>query len=126
MGDDRAGHEARLAAVRAGTEQRLGALTRDFDRIVAAVALSPPDDEHDPEGATTAFERQQLAALIAAAQSHLTDLARAADRVRSGTYGICAVCGQAIPPARLEARPTATTCISCARLGPSRAAPTRS
>lgn len=115
MGDDWTGHEALLAAERARTEARLAALARDFDTIVAAVALSPPDDEHDPEGATTAFERQQLAALITAAQAHLADLDRAADRVRSGTYGSCPVCGQTIPPARLEARPAATTCITCAR-----------
>lgn len=114
MDEDRAGHDAVLQAERTRTEARLAALSRDFAAISAAVALSPPDDEHDPEGATTAYERQQLAALIAAARAHLTDLDRAADRVGSGTYGICLVCGQAIPPARLEARPTASTCVRCA------------
>ncbi|WP_211210939.1 TraR/DksA C4-type zinc finger protein [Sporichthya polymorpha] len=32
----------------------------------------------------------------------------------AGTYGTCERCGQAIPPARLTARPTARTCVACA------------
>jgi RNA polymerase-binding transcription factor DksA len=35
-------------------------------------------------------------------------------RIRSGNYGICSNCGADIPAARLEALPTATTCINCA------------
>lgn len=29
----------------------------------------------------------------------------------AGTYGICAVCGEPIPEARLEARPQSLTCV---------------
>src|SRR5712691_5960168 len=32
-----------------------------------------------------------------------------------GTYGVCANCGQPIPPERLEARPEATQCVDCQR-----------
>ena len=32
-------------------------------------------------------------------------------RLAAGTYGTCEVCGEPIDPARLEARPTATTCV---------------
>ncbi|MGW6977745.1 DinB/UmuC family translesion DNA polymerase, partial [Streptomyces sp. NPDC054952] len=49
--------QARLAADRADTLARTAALSRDFDAIVAANALVAVDDEHDPEGASTAFER---------------------------------------------------------------------
>ncbi len=104
----------RLKTERDRTELRLAALTRDFAAIVESVAMSPPDDEHDPEGATTAFERQQLAALIDRAREHLVDVDRAGERLRDGTYGGCARCGRPIAPARLEARPTATTCVACA------------
>jgi len=34
-------------------------------------------------------------------------------RMGSGDYGRCEVCGQAIPPARLQAMPTADTCVPC-------------
>ncbi|NCW86990.1 MAG: hypothetical protein EBV69_13255, partial [Oxalobacteraceae bacterium] len=34
-------------------------------------------------------------------------------RIAAGTYGICVKCGEAIAPKRLEAVPTATTCVAC-------------
>lgn len=33
----------------------------------------------------------------------------------TGTYGVCASCGQPIPAERLEARPEATQCVECQR-----------
>ncbi|GMA88531.1 hypothetical protein GCM10025868_37810 [Angustibacter aerolatus] len=41
-------------------------------------------------------------------------LEAAAARVAEGGYGVCEVCGAPIPAGRLEARPTATTCVGCA------------
>lgn len=35
-------------------------------------------------------------------------------RIDSGDYGTCRVCGGEIAPARLQALPTATRCITCA------------
>jgi RNA polymerase-binding transcription factor DksA len=104
----------RLLAERERTAAHLAALVRDHDGIVAASESSNADDEHDPEGATIAFEREQIAALLGQSRSSLDDLDRALARVEDGTYGTCQVCGQAIAPERLEARPAATTCIACA------------
>jgi DnaK suppressor protein len=39
----------------------------------------------------------------------------ALERMRKGDYGRCDGCGQAIPLARLQALPYATTCIQCQR-----------
>jgi DnaK suppressor protein len=36
-------------------------------------------------------------------------------RIAAGDYGRCNACGHPIPAARLEAMPTATTCVSCAQ-----------
>ena len=71
------------------------------------------DDEHDPEGATIAFERQQVGTFIADARRHVEALDAALVRVAQGTYGICERCGDHIAPARLQARPTATRCVPC-------------
>ncbi|MFL6239646.1 MAG: TraR/DksA family transcriptional regulator [Actinomycetes bacterium] len=106
----------RLAADRAETLLRIQSLTAEYDGIVAAASGTATDDEHDPEGATLAFEREQLAALLDLARRHLADVEAADQRVACGSYGTCATCGQAIGDARLEARPTATTCIACAGL----------
>jgi DnaK suppressor protein len=111
---DRAAVEAVLSAERASTTDQIADLTRDFDGIVAASASSNADDEHDPEGATIAFERSQVAALLRQARGRLEDLDRALAQLRDGTYGVCERCGGPIAPERLAARPAARTCITCA------------
>jgi DnaK suppressor protein len=83
--------------------------------VVAASRSSNADDEHDPEGATIAFERQQLAALLDQARRRLADVEAALERRAAGGYGICESCGRPIAPERLAARPAARTCIDCAR-----------
>ncbi|MDX3643959.1 TraR/DksA family transcriptional regulator [Streptomyces sp. MB09-02B] len=111
---------ARLTAARAETLARAAALSRDFDGIVAANALVAVDDEHDPEGGTTAFERAHVASLMAQARQHLEELDRALERLERGQYGQCESCGVTIPPERLEIRPAATTCVRCSGSGPPR------
>jgi len=94
--------------------ERLTALEREFGGIVESARADNADDEHDPEGATIAFERQHIAALLDQAREHLAAIDAALGRLDEGGYGICARCGRPIPPERLAARPTATTCVSCA------------
>jgi len=101
--------EERIAAL-----AQIEALTSQFDEIVAASRSSNADDEHDPEGATIAFERQQVAALLEQARRRLADVDAAVAAVEGGTYGRCETCGRPIAPERLSARPTARTCIDCA------------
>lgn len=103
-----------LAAEHAGTLAQIDALSREFEGIVQANALVAVDDEHDPEGSSTAFERAHVAALLAQAREHLADLDLARERWERGDYGRCTGCGEPIPRARLEARPAATTCVRCA------------
>jgi DnaK suppressor protein len=81
---------------------------------VAASRDSNADDEHDPEGATIAFERSQIGALVRQAREHLAEVDAALERMEIGTYGVCEGCGEPIPPARLEARPAARRCVTCA------------
>lgn len=102
-----------LAAERASTEARLAALQRDFDSIVSSSA-SAADDEHDPEGSSTAFDRQHVAALLSQAADQLAEIARAGQRLDDGSYGRCERCGRPIAAERLAARPAAATCIGCA------------
>jgi RNA polymerase-binding protein DksA len=104
----------RLAAERRRTQERLARLTQDFDAVVAASRDTNADDEHDPEGATIAFERSQVVALVRQAQQQLAEIDVAVRRVADGTYGTCETCGAPIGAARLEARPTARVCIACA------------
>jgi RNA polymerase-binding transcription factor DksA len=104
-----------LEAERAAALAQIEALTAEFDAVVDASRQSNADDEHDPEGATIAFERQQLAALLDSTRRRLADVEEALARRAAGRYGICQTCGRPIAPGRLEARPAARTCIDCAR-----------
>jgi RNA polymerase-binding transcription factor DksA len=103
-----------LASERQQTLDRITAVRREFDGIVESSVGVATDDEHDPEGATIAFERAQLAALLDQARDHLAELDDALDRLREGSYGRCERCGRPIADERLAARPAARTCITCA------------
>jgi DnaK suppressor protein len=99
------------------TLHRLATLTGEFDEVVAASRDSNADDEHDPEGATIAFERSQLSALVQQARDHVAEIDEAIGRLAARTYGVCQACGQPIGTDRLMARPVARTCIACATAG---------
>ena len=104
-----------LLAERAAAETQIAVLTREFDAVVAASRASNADDEHDPEGATIAFERQQVVALLDAARRRLAEVDAALARRAEGRYGVCESCGRPIATERLAVRPAARTCIDCAR-----------
>ncbi|WP_277031533.1 TraR/DksA family transcriptional regulator [Actinacidiphila oryziradicis] len=89
-------------------------MTRLWDSIVEASALTANDDEHDPEGATVAYERAQLRDVLKQARADLDDLDQAAQRVLTDEYWVCERCGGPISAARLTARPATRICITCA------------
>ena len=105
----------RLAADRDALRDQVRSLETQFDGFVEASDLVATDDEHDPEGHTIAFERQQVAGLLRDARTKLAALDAALERLRHGTYGRCTQCGVSIPAERLEAVPGAEHCITCAR-----------
>jgi DnaK suppressor protein len=107
-----AGPRSTLMAERARVLGRISALERDFASLVQSAEGA--DDEHDPEGATIAFERQHVAALIEQAGRQLRGIDDAIGRLDAGRYGVCTRCGRPIPAERLAARPTASTCVRCA------------
>jgi RNA polymerase-binding transcription factor DksA len=104
----------RIAEARADTVRLVESLSRQWDAIVEASTLTTNDDEHDPEGATVAFERAQVQDMLRQARVDLTDLDTADQRLRAGTYLVCERCGGPIAEDRLAARPAARTCIVCA------------
>src|SRR5580693_9612413 len=111
MGDPR----ELLLGERAGALRRVAALEREFAQLAEAASAAGTDDEHDPEGATLAFERQHTAALLARARDQIAEIDAAIGRLDEGTYGTCVRCGQPVGQDRLAARPAAATCVRCAR-----------
>jgi DnaK suppressor protein len=60
--------------------------------------------------------QDEISSQLAEVESReLTRIETALERIRTGQYGICEVCGCNIPMARLSALPYATNCIKCQR-----------
>ena len=111
-----------LLAERRRTESLVESLQAELADIIESARLVATDDEHDPEGATIAFERSRVDSLLQRSAGHLADLDRALQRASDGRYGVCDACGDPIAAERLVARPSSTTCIRCASAPPGRRA----
>lgn len=75
------------------------------------------DRSSDPENADAGSMRLEYAKELSIernAADLLHKVEHALRRVESGDYGVCEVCGEAIPVARLEVLPYATMCVTCA------------
>ena len=105
---------ARLDELRTAALQRAAGLASSFDDIVDAATDVATDDEHDPEGHSIAWERQQIAALLDETRMAVAEIEAAEHRLDDGRYGTCSICGLEIAAERLDALPATPTCVSCA------------
>jgi RNA polymerase-binding transcription factor len=112
--DELAAARAALLEAREAKSNALDSLSRDFEALVRASADANADDEHDPEGSTIAFERAQLSALLDSTRDELAEIESALNRIETGSYGRCEVCGAQIAAERLAARPATRRCVRCA------------
>lgn len=65
------------------------------------------------EEATEALELEKRLALEKDIRDKLVEVEHALVKFDEGTYGKCDICGKSIEPARLEALPQASLCLSC-------------
>jgi DnaK suppressor protein len=70
------------------------------------------------DGTTEAISRLTDIGVGQSLEASLLRLDRALAKLDEGTYGICDVCGGAIPEKRLEAMPDSVLCVSCAASAP--------
>jgi RNA polymerase-binding transcription factor DksA len=61
--------------------------------------------------ADVVMSRESNSAILADLEARYDSVLEALKRIEKGTYGKCEVCGKKIVEARLEADPTATTCV---------------
>ena len=95
-------------------EEAIRTANRSLGLLFDAQRDSTADDEHDPEGPTLSLQRAESEAMLAQSYRHLAEVEAAMGRMDAGSYGLCVTCGRDIHPARLDARPYAAQCISCA------------
>jgi RNA polymerase-binding transcription factor DksA len=101
-----------LTTERARSVSLLTDVERNMRDVSDARDGANTDDEHDPEGATLAWERASLGAVRDDARRRIGQVDAALARLDAGTYGRCTVGGEAIPEARLAAVPWAATCVA--------------
>jgi RNA polymerase-binding transcription factor DksA len=71
-------------------------------------------DEGFADSGQVTAERGEVEALSGTLLDTLREVEHALAKFDSGEYGLCESCGQPISEARLEAKPAARHCISCA------------
>lgn len=113
--DEAAGAAAEQAGRITARRREVQAQLEEIDRDLAALRREREglndDDEHDPDGVPLSSQWSRLEGLRQTRHAALADIDDAAARWERGEYGRCSVCGTPIAPARLAARPEATTCI---------------
>jgi DnaK suppressor protein len=98
--DVSAGRSADWSRFRTLLETQRADCIRQRDEVLAECAQSVPDP--------VALSRSAIL------QRTLADIDAALTRIDAGTYGRCVHCAAAIPEERLELRPFAGDCVSCA------------
>lgn len=76
--------------------------------------LRHPLDADWEEQAADLADDESLEGIDDVLREEIQQIRLALLRIENETYGTCAVCGDEIARARLEARPIATRCIKCA------------
>jgi RNA polymerase-binding transcription factor DksA len=98
-------------------EQERSDLRRQLAELGFGDAGTLNYDSNFADSSQVTAERGEAEALAGELRDALDEVEAAIARVAEGTYGNCERCGQAITPARLEAKPAARLCISCASKG---------
>jgi DnaK suppressor protein len=93
--------KVRLAELR----PHLAKLDREYHKLLPADFA---------EQATEQENQQALEVIGKTEAAEIREIEAALRRIADGSYGTCAKCGAPIEPQRLEALPTAATCIACA------------
>ena len=84
------------------------------ERVVREDFSVCADDRYDEiDQATTDIEQSMRMRLLNRETLYIKKIDEALKRIEEGTFGECDDCGEDIEVRRLEARPTATLCVSC-------------
>jgi len=102
-------YEARL-------KHLLGALSGDIDKLEQeALGDRTSSLEASADGGTDSYFQEFSLELLERDESTVREVVAALERIRSGSYGACEGCSNAIPKERLKLVPHARNCIECQR-----------
>ena len=107
-------HRSNLETLRSTTEARLRSLQRGYDELATTGDdVGAGDDEGGSEGDVSVVERDRLRAQIGEERMMLEAIDQALERSSTRDWQQCRLCNEPIGHERLEALPTADTCVSC-------------
>ena len=106
--------EATLSDLRTSLEQERSDLRARLMEMGLISGGELPLDQNFADSSQVTAERGEVEALAGNLRDSLIDVEAALVKLDSGTFGVCEGCGQAINPARLEAKPAARLCMECA------------
>ena len=101
-----------LKEAKRALEDRLSMLGVRVSRIESD--LRNPGSRDWTDRASEKENEEVLERLNASERDEIAQIRAALVRIREGTYGECAQCGDPIAPKRLEVLPYTNTCIECA------------
>ena len=104
--------------LRARLENEQAHLTEELEQLQTGGSTSEERRESSSFGkreeeATETLELEKRLALENRLREQLTDVEHALHKFEEGTYGLCDSCGEPIDPARLDALPQASLCMTC-------------
>jgi DnaK suppressor protein len=100
-------------------EQRKNELLKELNMDAVKVAGDDYDDkfpdfgEKEDENAAEVVDFEKNLSMEKTLEVSLFNVKRALEKIEAGNYGICEKCGAPINPKRLEAFPSASTCMEC-------------
>ena len=102
------------ADLRASLEGERAQLRQQLAELGFGDAGSLEFDQNFADSSQVTAERAEVEAVAGSLAESLAEVEHALAKFDEGTFGACEGCGQAIAPARLEAKPAARLCINCA------------
>ncbi len=103
----------------------LVALKKEHERLLEEIQHQevltqdhPTSGNHMADDASEVFEQTKNLALKHHLEKMLEQVELAMHRIERGSGGVCEKCGGHISPERLQAMPSATLCMGCARTAP--------
>lgn len=104
--------------LRSRLESERERLNRELEQMEANALVTDERREGSPFGkreeeATETAELETRLEMEKRTKDQLMAVENALDKFAKGTYGLCEVCGNPIPLARLEALPEARLCLDC-------------
>ena len=93
--------------------QKLDELLSEANKTVTGMTVRDENMPDPNDRATLESDRNFTLRIRDRERKLIVKIKEALERIETGSYGVCEVCGEEISEARLIARPVTTYCIDC-------------